>query len=188
MSSFANKPTLTDLARKYGADKYFRHSYMPVYERLLAHLKPHRLLEIGVGYESLMSPFVPFYVHGSSLHMWSDYWPDAHIYACDIREDALVNEGNIKSWVADQSKPMDMERLIANCGGKCDVIIDDASHQLADQQACARVLLPWVMPHGGLYIVEDVYEDTGKVLVDEFGGELIVGTRTPDDCMVVVRR
>src|SRR3990167_5400885 len=155
INNTARRPTLTDLAIKYGCDKWFRHSYMPTYESLFAHRHVHRLLEVGIGYEGLMTPFVPFYVHGASLKMWSEYWPNANIYACDIREDALVNEGRIKSWYADQSRPMDLERLVANCGGKLDVVIDDGSHEYEHQIITATALLPWVMPHGGVYVIED---------------------------------
>lgn len=185
------KPTLTELARKFASDKLYNHGYLPHYEKLLGGLKVHRLLEIGIGYQGLMQPFLPKdveYVHGSSLRMWSEYWPDAEIYACDIREDALVNEWNIKSWVADQSKEIDMERLVANCGGQLNVVVDDGSHLLEHQQISARVLLPWMLPGNSIYVIEDCYEDTGKVLVDEFGGELIVGNKRPDDCLVVIRR
>src|SRR5688572_15825869 len=168
----SDKPTLTELAKKYGVDKLHRHSYLPTYERILGNMKVNRLLEVGVGFRDLMAPFVPFYVHGASLRMWSDYWPDANIYACDLREDALVNERNIRSWCADQSKPYDMGRLIANCGGKCEIIIDDGSHEYEHQIITATTLLPWVMPHGGVYVIEDTYPDKGAELAKMFGGEL----------------
>lgn len=187
----ARKPTLTELARKFASDKLHNHGYLPHYERLLGNMKVHRLLELGIGYRDLMQPFLPKdveYVHGSSLRMWSEYWPEANIYACDIREDALVNEGNIKSWVADQSKEHDLERLVANCGGKLDVVIDDGSHEFEHQRITLKCLLPWVMPHGGIMIVEDTYQDKGAELAKEFGGELIVGTKRPDDCLAVFRR
>lgn len=182
--------TLSELAKKYSSDKFFRHSYMPAYDALLGWRNVHRLLEIGIGYQGLMEPFLPLgvpYHHGSSLHMWAEYWPQASIYACDIRPDALINEGRIQSWVADQSKPFDLERLVANCGGKLDVIIDDGSHQLEHQQITARTLLPWLQK-GGVYVIEDTYPDKGEELVKEFGGRLYIGSKTPDDCFVVIAR
>lgn len=184
------RPTLTELARQFSSDKLLRHSYLPVYEELLGKRNPHRVLEIGIGYEGLMKPFLPEgveYCHGSSLKMWATYWPEAQIFACDIREDALVNEGNIRSWVADQSKPFELERLVANCGGKLDIIIDDGSHQFEHQQISAQTLLPW-LNKGGVYVVEDTYPDKGEVLAKEFGGQLYIGNKTPDDCLVIVRK
>lgn len=184
------KRSLTQLAQAFSSDKFYRHSYLPTYERILANRKMYRLLEIGVGYKDLMQPFLPEgveYCHGSSLRMWSEYWPDAEIYACDIREDALVNEGNIKSWIADQSREYDLLRLVQNCGGKLDVIIDDGSHQFAHQKGSAWVLLPW-LNKGGVYVIEDTYPDTGTELCKLFGGRLVVGTKQPDDCLVIIER
>jgi hypothetical protein len=160
---------------------------MPTYEHYLAKRKPHRLLEIGIGYENLMAPFVPFYVHGASLKMWTTYWPEAHIFACDIREDTLINEGNIRSWVVDQGKEHDLNRLVANCGSKLDVIIDDGSHVFEHQKLTARMLLPWLMK-GGVYFIEDTYPDKGAEMAEMFGGTLIVGDKRPDDCLVVIQR
>ena len=188
MNNSASKPTLTELAIKYGVDKYYNHSYLPVYSKLFDGMNVHRLLEIGIGYESLMKPFVPFYVHGASLRMWADYWPEANIYACDIHESTLVNEGRIKSWYADQSKEMDLERLVANCGGQLNIIIDDGSHEFEHQRITARTLLPWMMSNGGIMVIEDTYPDKGAELAMEFGGELVIGTKRPDDCLVVIRR
>ena len=182
--------TLTELAKKYSSDKFFRHSYLGPYERLLGWRKVHRLLEIGIGYEGLMQPFLPegiAYCHGSSLRMWSEYWPLAEIYACDIRPDALINEGNIKSWVADQSSEEDLLRVVQNCGGKLDVIIDDGSHQFEHQRISARVLLPWLNKHG-VYMIEDTYSDKGAELAKEFGGRLVIGNRQPDDCLCIIER
>jgi hypothetical protein len=181
------KPTLTDLARQFGCDKYFRHSYMPTYEELLAKRKVRRLLEVGIGFEGLMKEFVPFYVHGASLKMWSAYWPEAEIWACDIREDTLINEGNIRSVVCDQASPLALLDMIHNIGGCCDVIIDDGSHQFEHQVVSAVTLLPYVCK-GGVYIIEDTYWDKGAELAKMFGGRVIVGSKTPDDTMVVIER
>lgn len=182
--------TLTELAKKYSSDKFFRHSYLPTYERILGQREVRRLLELGIGYASLMKPFLPEgieYCHGSSLRMWTEYWPEAEIYACDIRPDALINEGNIKSWVADQSSEHDLQRLVSNCGSKLDVIIDDGSHQFEHQKLSARVLLPW-LNKGGVYVIEDTYEDKGAEMAAMFGGQLVIGTKTPDDCLVIIER
>lgn len=186
-----SKATLTELASTFGCDKLFRHGYMPHYERLLGARRVHRLLELGVGYESMMSQFVPFYVHGASLKMWATYWPEAHIWGCDIREDTLFNEGNIRTVQCDQSSGASLAELVwvvtEGLTHKLDVVIDDGSHQLAHQKLTASVLLPQ-LAKGGVYIIEDTYPDKGEALVKTFGGKLIVGTKTPDDCMVVIER
>lgn len=183
--------TLTDLARQFGCDKFFNHSYMPAYEKLLGKRSIKRLLEIGIGYEGLMKPFVPFYVHGASLKMWSIYWPEASIWACDIREDTLINEGNIRSVVCDQSSGKSLAELAwlvsDDLTTKLDVIIDDGSHVTAHQHLTASCLLPR-LAKGGVYIIEDCYPDTGEQLAAAFGGYTIVGAKRPDDTLVVIER
>ena len=180
--------TLTDLAIKYSCDKYYRHSYLPVYEHVLGERQVKRLLEIGIGYKDLMQPFLPEgieYVHGSSLKMWSEYWPDAEIWACDIREDTMVTEGNIRSVVRDQSSPLSLLSLVGQAKGNFDVIIDDGSHQFEHQLLTAVTLLPYLAV-GGVYMIEDTYADKGEVLRRKFGGKLYVGRKTPDDCLLVI--
>ncbi len=148
-----------------------------------------RLLEIGIGFKDLMVPFLPAgveYVHGSSLKMWEEYFPEAEIFACDIREDALINEGRIRSMVCDQSSPLELGVMCGVYGLIYDVIIDDGSHQYEQQRISARMLLRYSKP--SLYVIEDVWEDTGLLLAQEFNGQLIRGEKGRDDNMVVIRR
>jgi hypothetical protein len=49
------------------------------------------------------------------------------------------------------------------------------------------MLLPMVK-NGGCYVIEDTYQDKGESLAKMFGGELYVGEKRPDDCMVVILR
>lgn len=186
--------TLTDLAKKYSSDKYFRHSYLPVYEQLLGQRKVHRLLELGVGYASLMTPFLPEgvpYCHGSSLKMWTSYWPEAEIWACDIREDTLINEGNIRSMVCDQSSGASLANMVFTVtdGLKhpLDVVIDDGSHDPVHQDLTVSVMLPR-LSKGGIMLVEDCWPDKGAELAVKYGGQLIPGYRCPDDNLVVFER
>ena len=178
--------TLTDLAFKYGCDKLHAHSYLPVYESLFKDRTVTRLLEIGIGFEGLMKSFVPFYIHGASLKMWESFFPEAEIYACDVRMDTLVNEGRIHSCIADQSSLRDLAQLLIFAGGSFDVIIDDGSHQTAHQIFTAEYLLP-TMSKGSLYVIEDCYPDTGAKMAEMFNGRLVVGDKRPDDCLVVIQ-
>lgn len=186
--------TLQALAEKYGCDKLHIHSYIPFYEGLFQGREVKRLLEIGIGYEDLMKPFVPFYVHGASLKMWEEYFPEAEIFGCDIREDTLINEGRIHSFVCDQSSSSSLLKLMRSTGGACrnrighfDVIIDDGSHQAEHQITSARVLLPY-LNRGGVYIIEDV-QDPDTVTEALGGGRVIkFSPRGPvwDDTLVLL--
>jgi hypothetical protein len=177
---------LEDMARKYSADKWYNHSYVPLYEGFLSAKPVHRLLEIGIGYRELMEPFVPFYVHGASLKMWAAWLPEAEIYACDIREDTLINEGRIHSMVCDQSSEHSLLRMVTTFGGTFDVIIDDGCHIPAVQILTARTLVPYLSP-GGIYTIEDCYADTAKAIAAELHGLPLGGTTRPDDWMVVIK-
>jgi hypothetical protein len=149
-----------------------------------------RLLEIGIGFKDLMVPFLPAgveYVHGSSLKMWEEYFPEAEIFACDIREDALINEGRIRSVTCDQSIADDVYDMLATFGYKgFDVMIDDGSHDPAHQEFTAGLIQRHFTVR--LYIIEDVWEDSGLKLAEKFGGQLIRGELGRDDNMVVIRR
>ena len=188
------KPILADLAIRFSSDKYYNHSYIETYQRLFTDRKVHRLLEIGIGYQGLMQPFLPSgvqYCHGSSLHMWAEYWPDADIYACDIRKDTLINEGRIRSLVCDQSSGESLANMVfeftEGLMKTFDVVIGDGSHDFEHQKLTASVLLPRVTK-GGVYIIEDTYPDKGAELAAAFSGVLIIGDKRPDDCLVVMHR
>lgn len=178
---------LYDLAVKYAVDKLYRHSYIPFYTALFAKIRVQRILEIGIGYEDLMTPFVPEYVHGASLKMWREYWPNADVFACDIRPDTLVNEGRIRSCVCDQSSKDSLGALVIwtdMFSRPMDVIIDDGSHQTEHQVLTAQMLLPFVR-RGGVYVIEDVMEP--ERVREEIGdGYVVKFSKCVDDNLVVI--
>jgi hypothetical protein len=175
------------LANKYNCDKLHSHSYIPFYSDLFKDMQVKRLLEIGIGFEDLMKPFIKGpYIHGASLKMWEEFFPEAHIFACDIREDTLVNEGRIRSFVCDQSDIGDLFVTLFEIGGRLDVIIDDGSHQTEHQVISAKTLLPFVNK-GGVYVIEDCQQP--HLVVSELGeGEIYEFGKQADDNLVVVRR
>ena len=179
--------TLEEIAKKYNSDKLHSHSYIPFYAELFKGRIVKRLLEIGIGYEGLMKDFVPEYTHGSSLYMWQEFFPEAEIYACDIREDTLINEGRIHSMVCDQSSGHSIaEMAFAFSEGLTlglDVIIDDGSHQTEHQILTAQCLIPRVSK-GGVYVIEDFQEPWRVAAI--VGGTVHQFGKRPDDNLVVV--
>ncbi len=146
--------TLTELADYYYCDKYYLHSYIPFYEKLFAGMTVHKMLEIGIGYEEMMRPLVPRYIHGASLRMWEEYFPQAEIFSCDIRPETLINEGRIHSLVCDQYDHAALSALAGQFG--CfDIIIDDGCHHPMAQIITFGALWPY-LNDGGIYIIEDV--------------------------------
>jgi hypothetical protein len=187
---------LEELAIKYKCDKYYNHSYVPFYEALFSQIEVRSLLEIGIGYEDLMKPFVPEYVHGASLLMWEEYFPHARIFSCDIREDTLINRGRIQSIYCDQTDVFQLSNLAMWLkivsrwphSSNTDIVIDDGSHEVESQLLTAKVLLPLLRP--AIYVIEDCREP--QLVADKLYDNLRVPVlqfrfdKRPDDNLVVI--
>jgi hypothetical protein len=139
--------SLSALAHKYGTDKYpgFRgrgpedyHSYVPFYEELLHGRNIRKLLEIGI-------------FEGASLRMWRDWLPWAQIYGVDIDPTRVFQEDRIQCEALHAGCEEDIHAYAKRLG-PWDVVIDDGSHQLADQIMAGQVLIPYTK----LYIIEDI--------------------------------
>jgi hypothetical protein len=153
------------LGAKYRADKCprIRHTYTPVYDKLLRDKKVTNFLEIGIGNVPLMGFCGPEYSPGASLRMWRDYFPEATIYGCDIESSVLFEEDRIKTFWVDQSSTKELETCVPDI--QYDVILDDGSHIFEHMKTSFDALWPRVAP-GGLYIIEDtntsMFEDFKK--------------------------
>ena len=140
--------TLADIYERYAihgpdvghGDKGSTHSYIEVYERLLA---PYRdsctFLEVGLAM-------------GLSVAMWDEYFGRAcDLHGADIH--IAFDTTPYRRWVfheADATK-------CAPPRTRFDVVIDDGSHMTADQIATRDLLLPRMNPNG-LYIIEDILD------------------------------
>jgi len=140
-----------DLKTKgFETDKGSVHSYIPVYEEILA---PYRntakfVLEIGV-------------FKGNSLRMWEKYFncpvfgvdcdETPHDGMADLREMIASGEHLIK--IFDASNENEVKENLGNI--KFDVIIEDANHQLSQQLELYRIYKEYLTPNG-IYIIEDV--------------------------------
>ena len=155
--------TLKSLGSKYGTDKV-NHGFCDVYDNIFSSTR-HRVqkvLEIGVFF-------------GSSLLMWRDWMPSAIIHGADhftgIQGNSSLFENPKKFWneveqgqhsriqlhQLDQSSREDLLKFAQeNLHGSFDIIIDDASHLMLDQQQTLSILLPLVKP-GGFFVIEDLH-------------------------------
>ena len=181
---------LEELAKKYCSDKYYAHSYIPFYGSVFMGIEREvkQVLEIGIGYEQMMKPFVPEFVQGSSLKMWRDYFPNATIWGMDNNEEAMDGcRGleRIHTYIGNQGSIWDLLNLVSISGGEFDVVIDDGSHETKDQIITYKTLEPY-MRRGGVYVVEDVREP--EVVKRAIDGVVYRFNKRPDDCLVVVRR
>jgi hypothetical protein len=153
---------LPELARKWTTDKALY--YASYYEQLFGGRRESvkRLLEFGIGYPELMlkpaaRAGARTYICGASLFMWEEYFPNAHIFAVDNREDILITSGRIQSFWADQSQDAVLRNLFRMFHPlKFDIVIDDGSHDPNDQIRTAKICFEFKMlAHNGLYIIED---------------------------------
>ncbi len=158
---------LCKLAYKYGTDKcpQIRHSYTVVYYDLFKDKAKFvkKVLEMGIGRSKRFKnknvrydKRLKRYFHkGASLKMWRDFFPNAQIYGADIIPESIFEDKRIKTFLCDERKQEDLERLIENTGNDIDIFIDDGSHRLRDQIFMAETLLP-LFKKDVIYVIEDV--------------------------------
>ncbi len=136
---------LSELGLHYGTDKAGHHQFTPFYNE---HLEKHRdefrnVMEIGI-------------LTNASLRMWEDYFPNATIVGVDneVREEYQADR--VKIFLADQSQPAQLERVIELTTKEYDMILDDGSHLVPHQYISWATLFQYVKP-GGYYIIEDLH-------------------------------
>lgn len=139
--------SLNDIGLKANTDKSSRfHNYLGFYQKHLPDRSfKGRLLEIGV-------------MDGCSMKMWREYYPDAEIVGIDIKEmDHLYND----DWKVPKSvKLLQVNGTVekpVRALGNFDIIIDDGSHFMHDQQRSFELLYYSQLNDGGIYIIEDLW-------------------------------
>jgi len=129
--------TFFDTHKGRHVDKW-RH-YFPIYDRHFAQFRNRgpRVLEIGVD-------------HGGSLELWRDYFGlGAEIVGLDNRQECFFEANHISVVIGDQRDESMLKSL-----GTFDIVIDDGSHVVADQELSFRSL--WPNTHG-VYLIEDCH-------------------------------
>lgn len=140
---FAGFTDLSNIGDKWATDKCsYDHNYLDKYEFFLQNFKARHfnLLELGI-------------FRGDSLRMWQEYFPKADIFGVDIQEGCCQYASDrINIIIADLSDEAELAKLH---DVHPSVIIDDASH-LWSHQIKALFSLWHCLPHGGVYIIEDM--------------------------------
>lgn len=138
---------LNEIGLKYDTDKSSRfHHYLDFYEE---HFPDRdfdgRLLEIGV-------------MDGFSMKTWREYYPKAEIIGIDIfNKDHLHNKPwavpkSVQLLEMDGTDPVQLSTL-----GMFDIVIDDGSHLMSDQQNSFVHLYYNQLKPNGLYVIEDLW-------------------------------
>lgn len=154
------RPTLTEIARRTGTDKWGTHFYTPHYERHLAHLRDESftLLEIGVGGYARTGQ------GGGSLKMWRRYFRRAEIVGLDIEDKSFLDRPRMTTVKGDQTDVALLREVLDRFGTPL-VVIDDGSHRPEDIRTTFDALFP-LLPAGAVYAIED----TQTSYWPEFGG------------------
>jgi hypothetical protein len=137
---------------EYGTDKNTTHSYGPVYDDLFLKYKntSDNILEIGIS-------------GGHSLLAYADYFQNATIHGLDI-QDICSPFVKVNPRVKLQFGDAKADRIISLYNNmKFDIIIEDASHEPADQIQHFMDFHKFVNP-GGIYIIEDVVHHNVSLL------------------------
>ena len=139
-----DKKSLLEISDFYSTDKESEHNYISNhYERILEPVREStkRFCEIGRG------------CLGSS-EMFRDFFKNAEVVAC-VPNEINENKERIKICVLDQSKEEDINNFCSQ-QENFDVILDDGTHKMKDQQVSFAKLFKKLNP-GGLYIIEDLH-------------------------------
>ncbi|WP_396189372.1 class I SAM-dependent methyltransferase, partial [Flavobacterium sp.] len=144
--------TLNSLFNQYQSDKgdgiMPKHNYAEFYERYLIDKREEQLLILEIGV-----------CGGKSLSTWYEYFPNAIIIGLDIEDKSKFNNDRIFTFKLDQSSPLELKSFVDECrkkGYEFDIILDDGSHHMRDQQITLSYLFPLLKP-SGLYFIEDLH-------------------------------
>ncbi len=163
--------TLDELGHHYGTDKASgSHDYLVYYEQFFEHIKykPITFVEIGVA-------------SGASIKTWRDYFPNALIIGMDIHVDdakKALEEHRVRISFGDQSEPIDLDAMLACCGGPPHIVNDDAGHNPDHQLFSFKYLFP-KLTKGGLYILEDIGGENVTQFLMQLGFRTV--HRNPND-------
>jgi hypothetical protein len=146
--------TLSEISKKYPTDKDFTHNYYnEVYEKYFSSLRHSTKLfcEIGIGgFSGELG-----WQYGNSLKVVRDYFPNAHILGLDIEQKEVNDLNRIGIEYIDQSSREQLKTFAPKLSGY-DIILDDGSHNIHDQQITFAEFFK-ELRSGGLYIIEDLH-------------------------------
>jgi hypothetical protein len=142
---------LLDIVQYYATDKHSGHRYFElIYNDLFRPLRESCKIFIEIGVYDC-----------ESIKLWRDYFINAEIVGIEYNLEYSLNKlGNTSTERltfinADQSKEEDLISLSTRYP-EVDIIMDDGSHVMRDQQITLAKLFKSVKP-GGIYVLEDLH-------------------------------
>jgi hypothetical protein len=142
--------SLEEIVDNFRTDKNTCHSYLPLYQNLLASKKEtaKNVLEVGI-------------CKGGSIKLWSDFFTNATVHGLDIIDSNSVWEGiknNEKIILYTSTDAYDNDFFTKNFLNKniaFDFMLDDGPHTLESMKQFIR-LYTQLMTDDGILIIEDV--------------------------------
>lgn len=170
---------LTELAIKYGTDKWGKHHYTPIYYEMFR----DRINDIKSVVE--IGP-----AEGAGLFMFRDFFPNAVITGLEIdldRVNKLKGYDRIKVHKYDQGSAYNNYQY-SDIFENADIIIDDGSHNPIDQIFTLQAVYPY-LKEGAIYIIEDVAEKgIIPILSTRYIGEVHELSDRYDDRLIIIRK
>lgn len=162
-------------------DKNSSHSYLPIYEQLLASYRTtaKNILEIGL-------------FGGGSLLMWEQYFA-GNVHGIDCSETPhdgladlrpMIAEGNHLISIFDATDAKEIKKHFE--GITFDVIIEDAGHEINQQIEIYYNFKPY-LKKGAIYIIEDI-QDVDKMNADLKSGKLLIYLGEEKTLKIIDRR
>jgi len=181
-----NECNLGAIGRDIENFKVLGHSYHLLYCKVLMPFvkeiqnRPIRLLEIGFG--------CGHHNHGNSALLWNKFFTSNGAkldqYGIDLHNVnhikcakqflTLYPPGSIVKdiFLGDQSDRVFMEGVIAQTGGKFDIIVDDGGHMGDQIRNSFEVLWP-ELENGGIYVIESLGMIPSKEMNDSFVRDIL---------------
>ena len=134
---------LHDLGTKYQTDKARGHGYMDFYEQFFAPIKNDvkKVIEIGVYF-------------GSSIQTWLEYFPNATVYGIDSGPRPEVVQHERFVYITKDALNEDVYGMFSD--GDIDIVIDDGSHYMSQQQDAIKYYWSKIKPNG-YFVMEDLH-------------------------------
>ena len=129
----------------YHTDKYYLHSYIPLYDKLFESYRNNdiNILEIGIQY-------------GGSLRLWNEYFTNSSIFGIDIdySPEWLKYISGITTF---KENAYSKEGLDLFHDNMFDILIDDGPHTLDSMKYVAKNYMCKIK-RNGMLIIEDIPE------------------------------
>lgn len=152
---------IMDMIDHYMTDKHHEHDFFNlIYNDLFKPLREtvNKFVEVGI-------------YDGESIRLWRDYFINAQIFGLDINPNnadnklGSINRDRLTLMRVDQSNIEDIESFVIQ-HNDIDVILDDGSHRMYDQQITFAKMFK-SLKSGGLFIIEDLHTSLEVVMPEK---------------------